>query len=118
MNWFRKNIENILESKYAQILLKWIGNLLLAVAVIAIIFNFVGDYSYNLHQNKTDFLGKLLSYRNSIIMIFTFVWLLSLFLGKKIMVIVSFRMRIGRLYRYMNYVRYMRKSIVLIIIAM
>lgn len=88
MNWFRKNIKNISENRYAQTLMKWMGNLLLTIAVIAIIFNFIGDYSYNLYQNKTDFLGKLLSYRNSVTIIFTFVWLLSLFLSKKIMVIV------------------------------
>lgn len=121
MNWFRKNIKNISESRYVQTLLKWMGNLLLTIAVIAIIFNFVGDYSYNLYQNKTDFLGKLLSYRNSITIIFTFVWLLSLFLGKKLWLLSGwqpFLMLIGRLCRYMNYVRYMQKSIVLIIIAM
>ena len=60
MNWFRKNIKNISESRYVQTLLKWMGNLLLTIAVIAIIFNFVGDYSYNLYQNKTDFLGKII----------------------------------------------------------
>lgn len=88
MNWFKINIKNILENKYVQNVVRWIGNLLLVIAGISIIFNFVGDYSYNLHQNKGDYLGKLLSYRNSVTIIFTFVWLLSLFLNKKIMVIV------------------------------
>lgn len=88
MNWFKANIRNISENKFVQNMLIWGGNLLLVIAGISIIFNFVGDYSYNLHQNKGDYLGKLLSYRNSVIIIFTFVWLLSLFFNKKIMVIV------------------------------
>lgn len=88
MNWYKINIKNISENKYVQNMVRWIGNLLLVIAGVSIIFNFVGDYSYNLHQNKGDYLGKLLSYRNSVTIIFTFVWLLSLFLNKKIMVIV------------------------------
>lgn len=88
MNWFNINIKNISENKYVQNIVRWVGNFLLVIAGITIIFNFVGDYSYNLHQNKGDYLGKLLSYRNSVTIIFTFVWLLSLFLNKKIMVIV------------------------------
>src|SRR5574344_2137021 len=88
MNWFKISIKNILENKYIQYLAKGIGNLLFIIAGISIIFNFFCDYSYNMHANKEDYLGKLLSYRNSIVVIFTTVWLFSLFLNKKIMVII------------------------------
>lgn len=88
MNWFKISIKNISENKYIKNILRCIGIFLLSIAAISIIFNFVGDYSYNLHQNKEDYLGKLLSYRNSVTIVFTTVWLLSLFLNKKIMVIV------------------------------
>ena len=88
MNWFKRNIKNISENKYVQATLRWAGNLLLVIAALSIIFNFVGDYSYNLYENKMGFLGNLLAYRNSVTIIFTFVWLLSLFMNKKIMVIV------------------------------
>lgn len=88
MNWFKVSIKNISDNKYIRNILRWIGVLLLSIAAISIIFNFVGDYNYNLHQNKEDYLGKLLSYRNSVTIIFTIVWLLSLFLNKKIMVII------------------------------
>lgn len=88
MRWFKINIKNILENKYIKRLLRWAGNLLIIIAVLSITFNFVGDYSYNLHHKGVDDVGKLLSYRNSVTIIFTIVWLLSLFLNKKIMVIV------------------------------
>lgn len=88
MNWFKVSIKKISENKYIRNLLRWSGIFLLCIAVISIIFNLFGDYSYNLHQNKEDYLGKLLSYRNSITIIFTTVWLLSLLFNKKIMVII------------------------------
>lgn len=88
MNWFKVSIKNISKNKYIRNILKWIGFFLLSIAAVSIIFNFIGDYSYNLYQNKEDYLGKLLSYRNSVTIIFTTVWLLSLFLNRKIMVII------------------------------
>lgn len=89
MNWFKKNIKNISENKYIHKFISWSGYLLIFIATVSIIFNYIGDYSYNLHQDKLDKVGKMLSFRNDVVLIFTTVWLLSLFLNKKIMVFLG-----------------------------
>lgn len=88
MTWFKENIKKTLNHKYIKKTSLLLGNFLLIIAFISIFFNYIGDYSYNINEHNMDNLDRLLSFRNSTIIIFTTVWLLSLILNKKLMVII------------------------------
>ena len=75
-------------SKAAAKILKWSGILVLAVAAIAILYNYCSSIAYLLSEPDRNSLGRLLIFRAESVIIFTSVWLLSWKLNKKLMVLV------------------------------
>ena len=87
MNWYKKNIKNILCNKLVQIFLRWGEKLLFFIALLTIIMNLVGDEFAQL-TNINVYAEYILKYRNNVIRIFSIVWLLSLWINKKVMIVV------------------------------
>ncbi len=83
MLWCKKNIKKIFCNKYITLAIKWSGNILLSIAYITILANIIGEiYFYDIDNNTQI----LLNFRFIIICTFSLIWLLSLFVNKKIMV--------------------------------
>ncbi len=87
INWCKKNIKNILYNKFFQTFFRWGEKLLLFIALLTITMNIVGDEFAQL-TNIDVYTEYLLKYRNNVIRIFSVVWILSLWINKKVMIVV------------------------------
>lgn len=88
MKFFADVTARIQNSKTASRVLKWGGILLLVVAAVVIIFNYYRGFSYLSSDREMHSLGRLLTWRAECVIVFSSVWLLSLLLNKKLMVLV------------------------------
>jgi len=84
MLWCKKNIKNVFFNKYTANTIKWGGKILMCIACITIISNIIGDVFFYDVDNKTQI---LLKFRYTIICTFSLIWLLSLFINRKIMIL-------------------------------
>jgi len=86
MNSFKKSIKSIKNNKYMRKIKKICGALLIVFAVIFSLANFLGG-SFNLFSTSRS---DIADFRQDVIILFTFVFILSWFINKKIMILIWF----------------------------